>query len=196
MTRYVALLRGINVGTAKSIAMPDLSACFEGLGFTNVRTVLRSGNVVFDVRAAVDHGAPDHGVPDHGVPEHGVLERAIEAATGVSAGVVVVDERRFREIVAQNPLAEISTDPSRALVYFLDAVPLDAVPDDTSHRRPTDDELLPERLAFGPHAIYQWCPNGISKSKVPPKFFTGLGTTATGRNLRTVEKLVALLDAP
>lgn len=176
MTRYVALLRGINVGTAKSIAMSDLSACFEALGFTGVRTLLRSGNVVFDADGPVDSLA---------------LERAIAAATGVTAGVVVVDDGRLRQIVNENPLASVASDPSRALVYFLDPVP-----DDTGLGRPSDDDLLPERLAFGPHAIYQWCPDGISKSRVPVKFFTTLGTTATGRNLRTVEKLVAMLDAP
>jgi uncharacterized protein (DUF1697 family) len=176
VNRYVALLRGINVGTAKQIAMDDLRACFEQLGHTNVRTLLRSGNVVFDAEGAVN-------------PES--LQSAIASATGVSAGVVVVDGARFRQIVAENPLAAISTDPSRALVYFLDAAP-----DDTGAGRPSDEDLLPERLAFGPHAIYQWCPEGISKSRVPPKFFSGLGTTATGRNLRTVEKLVALLDTP
>jgi len=176
VTRYVALLRGINVGTAKQVAMTDLAACFEKLGFTGVRTVLRSGNVVFDAAGAVDPLA---------------LERAIADATGVSAGVVVVDDARFRQIVAENPLASVSSDPSRALVYFLDEVP-----DDTGLGRPSDGDLLPERIAFGPHAIYQWCPDGISKSRVPLKFFTTLGTTATGRNLRTVEKLVALLDAP
>ena len=176
MNRYVALLRGINVGTAKSIAMHDLRACFETLGYRNVRTLLRSGNVVFDADGAVDSA---------------VLEATIAESTGVSAGVVVVDDARFRLIVAQNPLASVSSDPSRALVYFLDRVP-----DDTGLGRPSDDDLLPERLAFGPHAIYQWCPDGISKSRVPPKFFAGLGTTATGRNLRTVEKLVALLDTP
>jgi len=176
VTRYVALLRGINVGTAKPIAMADLRACFEALGFTGVRTLLRSGNVVFDADRAVDAGS---------------LESAIAAATGVSAGVVLVDDARFRSIVAENPLASVASDPSRALVYFLDKVP-----DDTGRGRPTDDELLPERLAFGPQAIYQWCPDGISQSRVPPKFFTTLGTTATGRNLRTVEKIVALLDAP
>ena len=178
MTRYVALLRGINVGTAKPIAMADLRACFEALGFTGVRTLLRSGNVVFDADA-------------DGAVDAGSLESAIAAATGVSAGVVLVDDARFRSIVAENPLASVASDPSRALVYFLDEVP-----DDTGRGRPTDDELLPERLAFGPQAIYQWCPDGISESRVPPKFFTTLGTTATGRNLRTVEKIVALLDAP
>ena len=176
MTRYVALLRGINVGTAKPVAMTDLRACFEALGFTDVRTVLRSGNVVFDSREPVEHGA---------------LEEAIASATGMSAGVVLVDGARFRRIVADNPLASVASDPSRALVYFLEAVP-----DDTGLGRPSDDDLLPERLAFGKDAIYQWCPDGISKSRVPLKFFTTLGTTATGRNLRTVEKLVALLDTP
>lgn len=176
MTRSVALLRGINVGTAKAIAMADLRLCFEGLGFTGVRTLLRSGNVVFDADEPVDSAR---------------LESAIEAATGVRAGVVVVDGARLRRIVAENPLARFVTDPSRALVYFLDAVP-----DDTGLGRPSDEALLPERLAFGPHAVYQWCPDGISASRVPPKFFAGLGTTATGRNLRTVEKIVALVDEP
>jgi len=176
VTRYVALLRGINVGTAKPIAMSDLSACFEALGFTRVRTLLRSGNVVFDAAGPVDPLA---------------LERAIADATGVTAAVVVVDDARLRQIVDENPLASVASDPSRALVYFLDRVP-----DDTGLGRPSDDDLLPERLAFGPHAIYQWCPDGISKSRVPVKFFSTLGTTATGRNLRTVEKLVALLDTP
>ncbi|WP_411700674.1 DUF1697 domain-containing protein [Conyzicola sp.] len=176
MNRYVALLRGINVGTAKSIAMADLRACFEALGHENVRTLLRSGNVVFDSSDVVDARS---------------LEAAIAAATGVSAPVVLVDDARFREIVAANPLASVSVDPSRALVYFLDGPA-----DDTVRGRPSDTDLLPERLVAGPHAIYQWCPNGISESKVPAKYFLSLGVTATGRNLRTVEKIVALLDTP
>lgn len=51
MPRYVAFLRGVSPLNAK---MPELKACFEGAGFTNVRTVLSSGNVVFDERAASD----------------------------------------------------------------------------------------------------------------------------------------------
>jgi uncharacterized protein (DUF1697 family) len=172
----VALLRGINVGTAKAVAMDDLRACFESLGYTDVSTVLRSGNVVFDATGAVGHAA---------------IEKAVLESTGVASAVVVIEGSVFREIVAENPLASVATDPSRALIHFLDAVP-----DDTGTGRPDDGELLPERLAAGKRAIYQWCPDGISKSRVPLKFFTTLGTAATGRNLRTVEKLVALLDAP
>ena len=47
MTRYVALLRGINVGGKNLIKMTDLKACFEALGFENVSTYIQSGNVLF-----------------------------------------------------------------------------------------------------------------------------------------------------
>jgi len=51
MPRYVAFLRGVSPMNAK---MPQLKRCFEGAGFTNVKTVLASGNVVFDARTATD----------------------------------------------------------------------------------------------------------------------------------------------
>ena len=49
MPRFVAFLRGVSPGNAR---MPELQRCFESAGFANVRTVLSSGNVVFDARAA------------------------------------------------------------------------------------------------------------------------------------------------
>lgn len=47
-TRYVALLRGINVGGKNLIPMADLRACFESIGATAVTTYIQSGNVLFD----------------------------------------------------------------------------------------------------------------------------------------------------
>ena len=173
-TRFTALLRGINVGTAKRIAMADLRACFEAEGYTRVRTLLQSGNVVFDSPTPVD-------------PVR--LESAIAEATGVRAGVVVVGARRFRAIVEENPLVGIADDPSRLLITFLDEVP-----DAAGIRRPSDEDLLPEIVVFGRHAIYQWLPRGVSDSRLPAGFAKSLGTVATARNLRTVEKIAALLD--
>ncbi|GAB2449250.1 uncharacterized protein (DUF1697 family) [Conyzicola lurida] len=172
--RYVALLRGINVGTAKALAMSELTSVYESLGLTDVRTLLRSGNVVFDSDGPVDAAT---------------LSRATEAATGVSSDVVLLTADRFRAVAAANPLADVIDDPSRAIVCFLDG-PLDAA----AVAAPSAESLAPERLALGDSAIYQWCPDGISKSKVPPRFFTSLGAVATGRNVRTVEKLLAMLD--
>jgi uncharacterized protein (DUF1697 family) len=173
--RYVALLRGINVGTAKSIAMADLVAVYESLGLGSVRTLLRSGNVVFDADGPIDAAT---------------LSRATADATGVSADVVLVPADRFRVIAARNPLAPLIEDPSRAIVCFLDG-PADVA----AVARPSDESLAPERLAFGDGAVYQWCPDGISKSKLPARYFSSLGVVATGRNVRTVEKLLAMLDA-
>jgi uncharacterized protein (DUF1697 family) len=172
--RFVALLRGINVGTAARISMADLRRAFESAGLHDVRTLLQSGNVVFDEDTA---------------PDPRSLEDAVHAATGVRAAVVVFDADRFRQIAAANPLLDVVDDPSRAIIDFLDA-PVDASAVD----RPSDDELAPERLVFGEHAIYQWCPDGVSASKLHPRFFARLGVTSTGRNLRTVDKLLAMLD--
>jgi uncharacterized protein (DUF1697 family) len=172
--RFVGLLRGINVGSAARIAMPDLRRACESVGLSNVRTLLQSGNVVFDADEA---------------PDARMVEDAIHTVTGVRAPLLVVSAARFREIAAANPLLDVVDDPSRALIDFLDA-PVDA----SSVDRPSDADLAPERLVFGEHAIYQWCPDGISRSKLPARFFARLGVTSTGRNLRTVDRLLGMLD--
>jgi uncharacterized protein (DUF1697 family) len=172
--RYVGLLRGVNVGAAKRLAMADLRAALESLGFDRVRTVLQSGNVVFDADAAPDARA---------------IEDAIHATTGVRAPTVVLEGERLRAIAAANPLLDAVVDPSRALVHVLGAA-VDAA----SVALPDARSIAPERIALGEGAVYQWCPDGISSSTVPPRFFTSLGVVVTARNLRTVDKLLALLD--
>src|SRR5262245_8002074 len=74
----VALLRGINVGTAKRVAMADLRALVEGLGYGDVRTLLNSGNVVFSVpRTAKGDPAAR-------------IEKALAAKLGVSSRILVL----------------------------------------------------------------------------------------------------------
>lgn len=53
-TRYIALLRGINVGGKNIIKMPDLKACFERMGFLDVSTYIQSGNVAFNTTATAE----------------------------------------------------------------------------------------------------------------------------------------------
>lgn len=168
-SRSVALLRGINVGTSKRIAMPALRAVFEGLGATRVETYVQSGNVVFE-----------------GSLTAAALEEAIAAEFGVAPRVVVLTASEFRRVAVQNPLVETGADPARLFVYFVDAVP-------ASIEVPVGIE--PEVVVIGEHAVYQWSPEGIGKTKVPARFTKSLGPTATARNLRTVEALLALLDA-
>ncbi|MDM0113068.1 DUF1697 domain-containing protein [Variovorax sp. J22R133] len=91
MPRYVALLRGVSPMNAK---MPELKRCVEGAGFTNVKTVLSSGNVVFDARKAAEKS----------------LERKLEAAMQASLG------RSFHTIVrsAEHLRGVLEADPYRA----------------------------------------------------------------------------------
>ena len=168
-SRSVALLRGINVGTSKRIAMPALRSVFEGLGATNVETYLQSGNVVFS-----------------GSLKPAALEAAVAAEFGVTPRVLVLTAAEFRRVASENPLLEGGTNPSRLFVYFVDAVPASIEP---------PDGIEPEVVAIGKHAVYQWSPDGIGKTKVPPRFTKSLGPTATARNQRTVEALLAMLDA-
>ena len=88
MPRYVALLRGVSPLNAK---MPELKRCFEGAGFTHVKTVLASGNVVFDARSA----------------SVAALEQKIEAAMQTTLGRSFYTLLRSRDALS----ALVATDP-------------------------------------------------------------------------------------
>lgn len=90
-TVFIALLRGINVGTAKRAAMAELRAAVEELGYTEVRTLPNSGNVVFlAAKAALRELAVR-------------IEKALKAKLGVSARVMVISAEELAEVVAGNP---------------------------------------------------------------------------------------------
>ena len=103
--RHVALLRGINVGRAKRVAMSDLRALVADLGYADVVTLLNSGNVVFT--ASTKRAASAAG---------GRIERAMVDRLGVSARVIVLSAADVAEIMAKNPLASVAHDPARMLV--------------------------------------------------------------------------------
>jgi uncharacterized protein (DUF1697 family) len=172
--KLVALLRGINVGKAKRIAMADLRALVEGLGYCDVRTLLNSGNVVFTAARAAPATAAAR------------IEKALVAAVGVAARVTVVTAEELTEAVAENPLREVAADPSRMLVaFFRDAAD-----------RPKLEPLLgqdwaPEALALGKGVVYLWCANGILESRLAEAVNRLLGDGVTARNWATVLKLHA-----
>ena len=176
MTTSIALLRGINVGTAKQVSMADLAEVFRAAGHTDVTTVLRSGNVVFAHEAPLPVGAAAG------------LEAAIAAATGVSSSVLIVDAPTMRAVMDANPLLDVGTDHSRLVVGFVSGRPDPAV-------APDPESLAPEQLVVGERAVYQWCPDGISKSRVPPAFWRQVAPLVTVRNWRTVLRLAELVEA-
>ncbi len=177
--RRVAFLRGINVGSAKRIAMADLRRLFEGLGYADVRTLLNSGNVVFTVvgKTSGDPGAR--------------IEKAITDRLGVAAPVTVLPGRDLAAAIEGNPLAPAADDPSRLLLMvFGDAkgmLPL---------RGLLAERWAPEALALGRRVAYLWCAGGIARSRLWAAANRVTGDAGTARNLATMKKLLGMIQAP
>lgn len=171
--KYVALIRGINVGRAKRIAMADLRALVESLGYRNVRTLLNSGNVVF---AAAGGKVGDPAVR---------IEKAMAAKLGVSARVTVLSAAELALAVKENSVS--FSNPSRMMVSFLND-PADRKRLETMAR----EDWTPEILAVGKRVAYLWCPEGIIESRLANALAKLLGDAVTTRNWATVTKLNAL----
>jgi uncharacterized protein (DUF1697 family) len=178
---YIALLRGINLGPNRRMAMADLRGWLTGLGYGNVRTLLQSGNAVFDADGSAAQVTR-------------ALEKGIADGAGFPVDCVVRTAEQLRAVVAAHPFADIATDPSRMGVAFL-AAPLgkDRLSDvDT-------DALAPERFEIGRGRteIYLWYANGMARAKLTGLVLPDrkLGTSATVRNWNTVTKLVELASS-
>ncbi len=173
---YVALLRGINVGRNKRIAMADLRTLIGSLGFTKVSTVLNSGNAIFDApaRPSEEHAA--------------AIEAAILAHLGLAVRVVVRTPPDLDRILAADPVVGARDDPSHYLVGFLATpVPADRIPLVDS----ADD--APEVIRLGEGVVYLWYREGIGRSTLTIDVLERrLGAVTTARNWTTVTKLAAL----
>jgi len=174
---HVALLRGINVGTAKRIAMADLRDVMTQLGYRDVRTLLNSGNVVFTAPAR--SGDPSKRI-----------EKEIEKRLGVSSRVTVLTAAELEVAVRGNSLLKVATHPSRLLVGAL------ASRDDRTRLEPlTRKRWGLERLALGERVCYLWCPDGIIKSPLMTEIGRAVGDGITSRNWSTIQKLHGLVQA-
>jgi uncharacterized protein (DUF1697 family) len=174
---HLALLRGINVGKAKRVAMADLRSLVADLGYLEVRTLLNSGNVIFRVPGAA-RGDPA-----------GRIERAIVSRLGVSTRVTVLTAAELAAIVHDNPLLKVASNPSCLLVSVL------SNPDDRARLEPLLRQVwAPEAMALGPRVCYLWCPSGILESRLAEAVNGLLRDAATARNWATILKLHDLVS--
>ena len=173
--RYIALLRGVNVGRAKRIAMADLRKLISDLGYSDVRSVLNSGNVVFSgpVRPQDRVGAG--------------IEEALVLKLGVAARTLVLDCAELDAIVAANPLVGLAHDHARLLAFILSTP--------QSHQAIAalcTQDWAPGAAALGERAAYVWCPDGILGSAAAAAIGKLLGDATTSRNWATLLRLHAL----
>lgn len=172
--RYIALLRGVNVGRAKRIAMADLRKLVESLGYTGVRSLLNSGNVVFDAPVPPLEAAR-------------AIEEAMVLRLGVAARVFVLGRDAMAAIIDDNPLLHLADDHARLFAFVLTGEAQRAIAACLCERG-----WEPEVLALGRHAVYVWCPEGLLDSAAAAALGKGLGDGTTSRNWHTMTKLHAL----
>lgn len=172
--RHVLLLRGVNVGTSRRIAMPWLREAMTAAGHVDVSTYLQSGNVVLSSDSAPAEVARD-------------CERLLAREAGVEVEVVVRTRDELAEVVRRDPLGDVAQEPKHYLVSFLSAEPEPAVVE-----RVAGLATGGERLVAHGRELYAWLPGGAGRSKLAAQMAgTRLGVAATARNWRTV---TALLD--
>jgi uncharacterized protein (DUF1697 family) len=175
MPTFVALLRGVNIGKAKRVQMEALRGLLAGLGYAGVKTLLNSGNAVFQ--------APGTSAPAHAK----AVASAISDTLGVEVPVVVKSAKQLAAIVNENPFASVAADHSRLLVAFTqDEDSLSALDCIGSLVTP------PEGFVVARHAAYLHCTSGILESKAGEALLGKLGRSATTRNWATTLKLHAL----
>ena len=163
MTTYAALLRAVNVGGTGKLPMSELRAMCESVGFSNVRTYIASGNVVFESKLS-----------EKSVKAK--LERALETYAGRPVGVLVRTGAELAVVLAKNPFS--SAAPNRTVAIFLDAPPPADLLDSVSGQQT-------EEIALGTREIYVHYKDEIahSKLKIPA------AGTGTARNMNTIAKL-------
>lgn len=178
MPRFVVLLRGVNVGKGNRVPMAEFKQLLEQLGYTDVKTLLNSGNAVF---TSAGRSGGKHAT---------AIAAEVERAFGVTTPVIVKSAAEVAAIIEGNPMPPPDDHHSRFLVAF--------GPNDAAVRGL--DALVPlarapERLIVSKEAAYLYCPEGILQSQVGEAMLGKAGKGVTTRNWGTVLKIHALLGA-
>jgi uncharacterized protein (DUF1697 family) len=177
MPRHIALLRGINLGSNRRVAMGSLREVLARLGYEDVRTYLQSGNVVVTSQASPERLERE-------------LEQHIAKELGLETRVLVRTRDELADVIDRDPLAGVADNPKRYQVSFLSAEP-----DAGIVRELGRVDVAPEQFVVSGREIYTWHPDGIQRSKLAKVLSDKrLGVTATARNWNTVTKLLALAD--
>jgi uncharacterized protein (DUF1697 family) len=166
MTRYVALLRAVNVGGTGKLPMSDLKALCKEAGFSRIETYIASGNVVFDA-----DGAP-------GVVKS-TLEARLQAYAGKPVGVALRTAAEMRAVLEKNPFPK--APPNFTLAIFLDGPP----PADAIQRAVG---VVDEEMRLGSREIYVHYAGGMGRSKLR----IPAAKNGTARNMNTLAKLAAM----
>jgi uncharacterized protein (DUF1697 family) len=175
--RFVALMRGINVGGKNMLPMKDLVAMFEKAGCTDVKNYIQSGNVVFTASPNVAKSIAS------------VIAKEIEKRFKLTVPVVIRSHGEIRVVVSSNPFLKAGVDVERLHVVFLKDRPSKETAEILDPNRSPGDSFV----VHGADIFLSI--TSAAKTKLTNAYLDSkLKTVSTGRNWRTVLKLHAMLD--
>jgi uncharacterized protein (DUF1697 family) len=184
MPRYLALLRGINVGGHNKVAMSDLRELAAGLGHGDVATYIQSGNLVFSTAEADAAKLAD------------ALELEIAARLAVRPAVVVISASELAQVIADNPFpAEVNPRCLHAVFRreAVDVAVVAAVADAVEQARQAGHD---DDAAVVGRTLYLHTPNGLGRSDLAARLLSSRQQAlGTARNWATVTRLMAMLEA-
>jgi len=175
--KYVAFLRGINVGGKNILPMKDLAEIFRATGCEQVRTFIQSGNVLFSAEPNAESRLAKQ------------ITAAINARFGYNIPVVLRTLPELEAAVAANPYLPQVADIKLLYVYFLQTEPSGEAVAALDPNRSTPDTFVAHN-----REVYLYLPNGMARTKLTNAWIDAkLKTVSTARNWQTTLKLLELL---
>jgi uncharacterized protein (DUF1697 family) len=180
MKNYISILRGINVSGQKSIKMADLKTLYENLGFSNVKTYVQSGNVVFQLKAEKTEIIEQK------------IHSQIKAKYGFEVPVIVMTVEELKTIIDSNPLkGDLAKEEKFLHITFLGSMPENYDEEAIFSKKAGHEEII-----ITNEAVYLYCPHGYGTSKLNNNFLENkLNVAATTRNWKTTEALLELASS-
>ncbi|MBN2638921.1 MAG: DUF1697 domain-containing protein [Bacteroidales bacterium] len=180
MTQRISILRGINVGGKRKILMPDLITMMKKLGFSDCRTYIQSGNMLFNYDQNVENSELEL-----------LIEKAILQTFEFDVPVMVRTKKDFLKLAEINPFyRDKSTDMDRLHVTFLKETPTQKFVAEIANI-----DFTPDSFQIIDNHVLLYCSGKYSDTKLTNQFFEKkLKVQATTRNWKTVLKLIELLE--
>jgi uncharacterized protein (DUF1697 family) len=175
MSTYIALLRGI--GGNYTLPMKGLVEILEGMGLSDVRTYIQTGNAVFRSEELGPSELSEG------------ISAEIENRYGFAPRVIVLTPEELGAAVESNPYPEAESEPRTLHLTFLASTPED--PDLAALERLRKDN---ERFTLEGRTFYFHAPDGVGRSKLFARIERSLGVPGTARNWRTVSRLAGMVN--
>jgi uncharacterized protein (DUF1697 family) len=182
MCRYLALLRGINVGGRNKVSMPDLREVAASLGHTKITTYIQSGNLIFtspekDVTSLAD-----------------ALEAEIASRLGVRPAVVVLSGPELAQVIADNPFPAEMNPKCLHAVFRRDVVDENGIAVVTAAVQRAREAGSQDDAAVVGRTLFLRTPDGLGRSELAARLGrSSVQSAGTARNWATVTKLMAML---